>query len=169
MLVSLLPQLQLPHFSFSTLLLHFSPRRQTFTSWFQTFFLKGGLEAAVREVEAAPMPHELPSIYHWVAQDVLGSLSTLTQGYLIELMLSCVIFGGREEDAKYREEALRPGDRICFLNLDHPTIPNWLWVNKVMFTKFGVKIPLPTSSNIALPLRHRNCIQMPGRQFDALI
>ncbi|MED6187544.1 hypothetical protein PIB30_077517, partial [Stylosanthes scabra] len=28
-----------------------------------------------------------------------------------------------------------------YLNLDHPTVPNWLWVNEVMFTEFGVRVP----------------------------
>ncbi|MED6146379.1 hypothetical protein PIB30_033990 [Stylosanthes scabra] len=38
-------------------------------------------------------------------------------------------------------EAARRGERVCYMNLDHPTVPHWLWVNKVMFTDFGVRIP----------------------------
>ncbi|MED6139767.1 hypothetical protein PIB30_087009 [Stylosanthes scabra] len=66
-----------------------------------------------REVAAASsvqIPHELPSIYRWVANDVLGAPSILDQ-------------------------------RVCYLNLDHPTVPHWLWVNEVMFTDFGVRVP----------------------------
>ncbi|MED6221218.1 hypothetical protein PIB30_052460 [Stylosanthes scabra] len=61
--------------------------------------------------------------------------------YLDELKLSGVIFGGGDLDGRYRVEAARPGDRVCYLNLDHPTVPNWLWVNEVMFTEFGVRVP----------------------------
>ncbi|MED6154314.1 hypothetical protein PIB30_111143, partial [Stylosanthes scabra] len=27
------------------------------------------------------------------------------------------------------------------MNLNHPTVPHWLWVNEVMFTEFGIRIP----------------------------
>ncbi|MED6150569.1 hypothetical protein PIB30_073618 [Stylosanthes scabra] len=42
---------------------------------------------------------------------------------------------------RYRVEATRLGDRVCYLNLDHPTVTNWLWVNEVMFTEFEVRVP----------------------------
>ncbi|MED6127655.1 hypothetical protein PIB30_090057 [Stylosanthes scabra] len=46
----------------------------------------GGM--VVREVEAAQMLHELPSIYRWIIEDVLGAPSVLTQEYLDEMKLS---------------------------------------------------------------------------------
>ncbi|MED6175186.1 hypothetical protein PIB30_075996 [Stylosanthes scabra] len=98
-------------------------------------------EVVAQEAEAVQMPHELPFIYCWVSRDVLGSPSVLSQDYLDELKLSEVIFGGRELERRYRIEAPRPGDRVCYLNLDHPRVPNWLWVNELLFTKFWVKIP----------------------------
>ncbi|MED6148471.1 hypothetical protein PIB30_053456 [Stylosanthes scabra] len=82
-------------------------------------------EAAVWVVEAAQCRMSCPP----------------STGYLDELKLSGVIFGGGDLERRYRVEAARPGDRVCYLNLDHPTIPNWLWVNEVMFTKFGVRVP----------------------------
>ncbi|MED6201541.1 hypothetical protein PIB30_096112 [Stylosanthes scabra] len=71
----------------------------------------------------------------------LGALPILSQGYLDELKLSGVIFGRGELERRYRVEAARLGDRVCYLNLDHPTVPNWLWVNEMMFTEFGVRVP----------------------------
>ncbi|MED6135018.1 hypothetical protein PIB30_042341 [Stylosanthes scabra] len=97
-------------------------------------------EVAVRVVEAAQVLHELSTIYRWVTRDVLGAPPVLSQGYLDELKLSGVIFGGGELERRYRVEEARPGDRVCYLNLDHPTVPNWL-VNEVMFTEFGIRVP----------------------------
>ncbi|MED6139435.1 hypothetical protein PIB30_083822 [Stylosanthes scabra] len=77
----------------------------------------------------------------FVTWDVLGALSVLTLNYLDELKLSEVIFGGGELERRYRVEAPRPGDRVCYLNLDHHTVPNWLWVNEVIFTDFAVQVP----------------------------
>ncbi|MED6125989.1 hypothetical protein PIB30_073932 [Stylosanthes scabra] len=76
-----------------------------------------------------------------VTPDVLGAPPILDQEYLDELKLIGVIFGGSELERRYRVEAACPGDRVCYLNLDHPTMPNWLWVNEVMFTEFGIKVP----------------------------
>ncbi|MED6188833.1 hypothetical protein PIB30_089644 [Stylosanthes scabra] len=76
-------------------------------------------EAAVQAAEAAQMPRELSIVYRWVTRDVLGAPPVLSQGV----------------------EVARPGDRVCYLNLDYPTVPNWLWVNEVMFTEFGVRVP----------------------------
>ncbi|MED6151573.1 hypothetical protein PIB30_083784 [Stylosanthes scabra] len=87
------------------------------------------------------MPYELSPIYRWVSRDVLGAPPILSQAYLDELKLSEVIFGGGDMKGRYRVEASCPGDRVCYLNLDHPTVPNWLWVNKVMFTEFGIRVP----------------------------
>ncbi|MED6185268.1 hypothetical protein PIB30_055407 [Stylosanthes scabra] len=28
-------------------------------------------------------------------------------------------------------EAARRGERVCFLNVDHPTVPHWLWMNEL--------------------------------------
>ncbi|MED6119638.1 hypothetical protein PIB30_013270 [Stylosanthes scabra] len=98
-------------------------------------------EEGVREVEGAQMPHELNPLYNWATRDVLGSPSTLTEDYLKELKESDVICGGGEEDEHYQVELLRRGERICELNLEHPRVPHWLWVNEVMFTEFGVRIP----------------------------
>ncbi|MED6210587.1 hypothetical protein PIB30_065522 [Stylosanthes scabra] len=44
-------------------------------------------------------------------------------------------------ERRYRVEAARRGERVCFINLDHPTVPHWLWVNEVMFTEFGMRVP----------------------------
>ncbi|MED6127045.1 hypothetical protein PIB30_084339 [Stylosanthes scabra] len=99
-------------------------------------------EAVVPAAGVAQIPRELSPIYRWVSHDVLGASPILSQAYLDELKLSGVIFGGGGElEGRYRVEAACPGDRVCYLNLDHPTIPNWLWVNEVMFTEFGVRVP----------------------------
>ncbi|MED6160223.1 hypothetical protein PIB30_049315 [Stylosanthes scabra] len=90
---------------------------------------------------AVQIPHELPSIYRWVSNDVLGAPSILDQRYLDELKATGVLFGGGGLEQRYRVEAARRGERVCYLNLDHPTIPHWLWVNEVMFTDFGVRVP----------------------------
>ncbi|MED6215757.1 hypothetical protein PIB30_001378 [Stylosanthes scabra] len=95
----------------------------------------------VREVKGAQMPHELNPLYDWVNRDVLGSPCTMTEDYLTELKNSGVIFGGGEEEGHYRVELPRAGERVCELNLEHPRVPHWLWVNEVMFTEFGVRIP----------------------------
>ncbi|MED6173544.1 hypothetical protein PIB30_060490, partial [Stylosanthes scabra] len=85
--------------------------------------------------------HELPSIYRWVSNDVLGAPTILDQRYLDELKATGVLFGGGGLEQRYRVEAARRGERVCYLNLDHPTVPHWLWVNEVMFTDFGVRVP----------------------------
>ncbi|MED6143747.1 hypothetical protein PIB30_008693 [Stylosanthes scabra] len=95
----------------------------------------------VREVEEAQMPHELDPLYNWVNRDVLGSPPTLTEDYLTKLKSSGVICGGGEEERLYRVELPRRGEKVCGLNLEHPRVPHWLWVNEVMFTEFGVRIP----------------------------
>ncbi|MED6108514.1 hypothetical protein PIB30_024694 [Stylosanthes scabra] len=65
----------------------------------------------------------------------------MTEDYLMELKNSGVIIGGGEEEDHYRVELPRWGERVCELNLEHPRVPHWLWVNEVMFTEFGVRIP----------------------------
>ncbi|MED6217541.1 hypothetical protein PIB30_018750 [Stylosanthes scabra] len=95
----------------------------------------------VREVEEAQVPHELDPLYNWVNRDVLGSPSTMTEDYLSELKSFGVICGGGEEEKLYRVELPRRGERVCDLNLEHPRVPHWLWVNEVMLTEFGVQIP----------------------------
>ncbi|MED6216763.1 hypothetical protein PIB30_010792 [Stylosanthes scabra] len=89
---------------------------------------------------AVQIPHELPSIYRWVANDLLGVPSILDQRYLDELKVTEILFGGGGLEQRYRVEAARRGERVCYLNLDYPTVPHWLWVNEVMFTDFGVRI-----------------------------
>ncbi|MED6161320.1 hypothetical protein PIB30_059630 [Stylosanthes scabra] len=120
-------------------------------------------EAVVPAVGVAQMPRELSPIHRWVSRDVLGASPILSQAYLDELKLSGVIFGGGELEGRYRVEAARPGDRVCYLNLDHPTVPNWLWVNEVMFTEFGVRVPftifqqrLLNRASVAPPQLHPN-------------
>ncbi|MED6193619.1 hypothetical protein PIB30_021271 [Stylosanthes scabra] len=98
-------------------------------------------EAVVPAVGVVQIPRELPFIYRWVANDVLGMPSSLDQQYLDELKLTGVLFGGGDLERRYRVEAARRGERVCFMNLDHPTVPHWLWVNEVMFTEFGVRVP----------------------------
>ncbi|MED6117087.1 hypothetical protein PIB30_106626, partial [Stylosanthes scabra] len=98
----------------------------------------------VRDATAATagrIPHELPSIYRWVSNDVLGAPTILDQRYLDELKATGFLFGGGGLEQRYRVEAARRGERVCYLNLDHPTVPHWLWVNEVMFTDFGVRVP----------------------------
>ncbi|MED6226547.1 hypothetical protein PIB30_104827, partial [Stylosanthes scabra] len=90
---------------------------------------------------AVQIPHELPSIYQWVANDALGAPSILAQRYLDELKATGISFGGGGLEQRYRVEAARRGERVCYLNLDHSTVPHWLWVNEVMFTDFGVRVP----------------------------
>ncbi|MED6210390.1 hypothetical protein PIB30_063657 [Stylosanthes scabra] len=91
---------------------------------------RGDHGVAAQEAEMAQMPHELPFIYRWVTNDVLGVLSVLTQGYLDKLKISGVIIGGRDLEQCYRIEATRHGERVCYPNMDHPIVPNWLWVNE---------------------------------------
>ncbi|MED6155169.1 hypothetical protein PIB30_002897 [Stylosanthes scabra] len=98
-----------------------------------------GAEAAA--VEAVQIPRELPTLYQWVAPDVLGAPPILSQAYLDEPKGTRVIFGGGELERRYRVEAARRGERVCFMNLDHPTKLHWLWVNEVMFTEFGIRVP----------------------------
>ncbi|MED6191674.1 hypothetical protein PIB30_002481 [Stylosanthes scabra] len=74
-------------------------------------------------------------------RDILGSPSTLTEDYLKSLKESGVICGVGKEERNYRVELPRCGERICELNLEHPRVPHLLWVNEVMFTEFGVRIP----------------------------
>ncbi|MED6180152.1 hypothetical protein PIB30_007663 [Stylosanthes scabra] len=95
----------------------------------------------VREVEVAQMPHEPNPLYSWVNRDVMGSPCTLTEDYLTELKRSGVICGGGEEERLYRVKLPCRRERVCELNLEHPRVPHWLWVNEVMFTEFGVRIP----------------------------
>ncbi|MED6124913.1 hypothetical protein PIB30_063409 [Stylosanthes scabra] len=87
-------------------------------------------------VMAVQILHELLSIYRWVSNDVLGAPSILDQGYLDKLKGT-----GSSLEQRYRVEAARRGERVCYLNLDHPIVPHWLWVNEVMFTDFGVWVP----------------------------
>ncbi|MED6205862.1 hypothetical protein PIB30_021654 [Stylosanthes scabra] len=89
-------------------------------------------EVGVHEVEEAQMPHELNPLYNWATCDVLGSPSTLTEDYLKSLKESDVICGGGEEEEHYRVEHPRRGERICELNLEHPRVPHWLWVNELV-------------------------------------
>ncbi|MED6213803.1 hypothetical protein PIB30_096888 [Stylosanthes scabra] len=90
---------------------------------------------------AVQIPRELSFIYKWVTNDVLGTPSVLDQQYLAELKLTGVLFGGGDLERRYRVEAARRGEWVCFINLDHPTVPHWLWVNEVMFTEFGIRVP----------------------------
>ncbi|MED6207930.1 hypothetical protein PIB30_040175 [Stylosanthes scabra] len=91
--------------------------------------------------EAVQMPYEVSLLYRWVSPDILGAPSILNQGYLDELKGTGVIFGGGELERRYKVEAARRGERVCYMNLDHPTKPHWLWVNEVMFTEFGIRVP----------------------------
>ncbi|MED6149036.1 hypothetical protein PIB30_058677 [Stylosanthes scabra] len=95
-------------------------------------------EAVVPAAGSARIPRELPPIYRWVSRDVLGAPPILSQAYLDELKLSGVIFGGGDLERRYPVEAARPGDRVCYLNLDHPTVPNWLWVNERLLNRASV-------------------------------
>ncbi|MED6188638.1 hypothetical protein PIB30_087764 [Stylosanthes scabra] len=79
----------------------------------------------VTAATAVQIPHELSSLYR----------------YLDELKGIGILFGGGDLEQRYRVEAARRGERVCYLNLDHPIVPRWLWVNEVMFTNFGVQIP----------------------------
>ncbi|MED6121049.1 hypothetical protein PIB30_026390 [Stylosanthes scabra] len=80
--------------------------------------------------EAVQMPREVSTLYRWVAPDVLGAPSILNQAYLDELKGTGVIFGGGDLERRYKVKAARQGERVCFMNLDHPTKPHWLWVNE---------------------------------------
>ncbi|MED6135920.1 hypothetical protein PIB30_051267 [Stylosanthes scabra] len=74
-------------------------------------------EAVVPAAGAVQIPRELPFIYRWVANDVLGTPSSLDQQYLDELKLTGVLFGGGDLERRYRVEAARRGERVCFMNL----------------------------------------------------
>ncbi|MED6216503.1 hypothetical protein PIB30_008194 [Stylosanthes scabra] len=105
------------------------------------------------------MPHELNPMYSWATRDVLGSPSTLTEYYLRELKESGVICGGGEEERNYRVELSRCRERICELNLEHPRVPHWLWVNEVMFPEFGVRIPFSSFQQRLL----QHCLVAPSQ------
>ncbi|MED6221146.1 hypothetical protein PIB30_051658 [Stylosanthes scabra] len=92
-----------------------------------------------QEAEVVRMPYEVSLLYRWVSPDVLGAPSILNKGYLDELKGTGVIFGGGELERRYKVEAAHRGERVCYMNLDHPTKPHWLWVNEVMFTEFGIR------------------------------
>ncbi|MED6224647.1 hypothetical protein PIB30_086182 [Stylosanthes scabra] len=66
---------------------------------------QGGQAAA-----AVQIPRELPSIYRWVTNDMLGTPSSLDQQYLDELKLTGVLFGGGDLERRYRVEASRLGN-----------------------------------------------------------
>ncbi|MED6194394.1 hypothetical protein PIB30_028147 [Stylosanthes scabra] len=100
---------------------------------------EGGQEAVA--VEAVQQPRELSTLYRWVAPDVLGAPSILSQEYLDELKGTGVIFGGGDLERRYRVEAARRGEWVCYMNLDHPSRPHWLWVNEVVFTEFDIRVP----------------------------
>ncbi|MED6126451.1 hypothetical protein PIB30_078593 [Stylosanthes scabra] len=51
-------------------------------------------EAVVPAAGVVQIPRELPFIYRWVANDALGTPSSLDQQYLDELKLTGVLFGG---------------------------------------------------------------------------
>ncbi|MED6132122.1 hypothetical protein PIB30_016335 [Stylosanthes scabra] len=105
---------------------------------------QGEQEAATApEVAAVQLPHELPDIYWWVTLDVLGAPSILDQEYLNGLKDLGVLFDAGELERRYR---------VCFLNLSHPRVPNWLWVNEVMFTEFGIQVPFSDFPNLHRPL-----------------
>ncbi|MED6203553.1 hypothetical protein PIB30_000640 [Stylosanthes scabra] len=113
----------------------------------------GRLEAIA--AEAAQKPRELSSLYQWVSPDVLGAPSILNQAYIDELKGTRVIFGGGDLERRYKMEAAHRGERVGFMNLDHPTKPHWLWVNEVMFTEFGIRVPF---TNFQQRLLNRACI-----------
>ncbi|MED6133062.1 hypothetical protein PIB30_024896 [Stylosanthes scabra] len=94
-----------------------------------------------QEAEVVRMPYRVSLLYRWVSPNVLGAPSILNQGYLDELKGTGVIFGGGELERRYKVEAAHWGERVCYMNLDHPTKPHWLWVNEVMFTEFGIRVP----------------------------
>ncbi|MED6169331.1 hypothetical protein PIB30_020464 [Stylosanthes scabra] len=73
--------------------------------------------------EVVQIPRELPDIYRWVSSDVLGSPCTVDQDYLDELKSSGVIFGGGELERCYQVEVAHRGERVCFINLNHPQVP----------------------------------------------
>ncbi|MED6149288.1 hypothetical protein PIB30_060974, partial [Stylosanthes scabra] len=68
-------------------------------------------EVVVPATGAVQIPRELPFIYRWVSNDVLGTPSSLDQQYLDELKLSGVLFGGGDLERRYRVEAARRGER----------------------------------------------------------
>ncbi|MED6109551.1 hypothetical protein PIB30_034861 [Stylosanthes scabra] len=55
----------------------------------------------------------------------------MDQDYLNEMKSSGVIFGGGELERHYQVEVPRRGERVCFINLNHPRVPHWLWVNEL--------------------------------------
>ncbi|MED6141218.1 hypothetical protein PIB30_101084 [Stylosanthes scabra] len=114
---------------------------------------EGGQEAAT--TEAVQQPRELSILYRWVAPDVLGVPSILSQEYLDKLKGTGVIFGGGDLERRYRVEAARRGERVCYMNLDHPSRPHQLWVNEVMFTEFGIRVPF---TDFQQRLLNRACV-----------
>ncbi|MED6154780.1 hypothetical protein PIB30_115944, partial [Stylosanthes scabra] len=68
-------------------------------------------EVVVPAAGAVQIPRELPFIYRWVSNDVLGTPSSLDQQYLDELKLTGVLFGGGDLERRYRVEAARRGER----------------------------------------------------------
>ncbi|MED6172146.1 hypothetical protein PIB30_047366 [Stylosanthes scabra] len=116
---------------------------------------EGNPEAAA--ATAVQFPHKLSPLYRWVSPDVLGAPSTQNQAYLDELKATGIIFGGGDLEWRYKVEAAHRGERVCFMNLQHPTTPHWLWVNEVKFTKFRVRVPF---TDFQQRLLNRSCIAL---------
>ncbi|MED6217652.1 hypothetical protein PIB30_019602 [Stylosanthes scabra] len=144
-----------------------SDRRPKFTSGYvgvAFFFPKRVLETSGMRSENCPedftfllLQGEITARFFssFSAPDVLGAPPILSQAYLDELKGTWVIFGGGELERRYKVEAARRGERVCFMNLDHPTKPHWLWVNEVMFTEFGIRVPF---TDFQQRLLNRACV-----------
>ena len=83
----------------------------------------------------------VPNRYGWVTSDVWGVPSRMTEGDLQRLRDQGAICGGGDEEGRYELVLPDADERVCYLNLHSPTVPDWMWVYESMFTRLGVRLP----------------------------
>ena len=83
----------------------------------------------------------VPNRYGWVTSDVWGVPSRMTEGDLQRLRDQGAICGGGEEEGRYELVLPEVDEMVCYLNLDLPTVPDWMWVYESLFTRLGMRLP----------------------------
>ncbi|QHO07345.1 uncharacterized protein DS421_14g462850 [Arachis hypogaea] len=111
--------------------------------------LSGGMSTGVgmarrrsEGVRAPVMPAGgVPALYSWVTSDVWGTPSRMTEADLQWLRDEGAVCGGGDAERHYEFSVPGVDERVCYTNLDSPTVSDWLWVYEVMFTRLGVRLP----------------------------
>ncbi|XP_072061976.1 uncharacterized protein [Arachis hypogaea] len=75
----------------------------------------------------------------FIARGRLGCFFLFAPRVLVTSRGGC-LWGG---DAERHYELALPGvdERVCYTNLDSPTVLDWMWVYEAMFTRLGVRLP----------------------------